>query len=82
MEKTIFDDLGGKKLVLGLIHLKPMPATPFYEDGQSGGVAEKALGDAKALQNGGADPVACCSLWTAFTAPRTIPITPGWRLWR
>ena len=55
MEKTIFDDLGGKKLVLGLIHLKPMPGTPFYEDGNLEASLKKALGDAKALQNGGAD---------------------------
>ena len=30
---TCFDHLNGKKLVIGLVHLLPMPGTPLYEDG-------------------------------------------------
>ena len=42
------------KLIFGLIHLRPMPGTPFYKDGDSEASIEKAIKDAKALENGGA----------------------------
>lgn len=50
-----FDSLGKKKVVLGLVHLKPMPGTPNYEEGMFEESLEKAIHDALALQNGGAD---------------------------
>ncbi len=43
-----------EKLVIGLIHLKPMPGTVYYEDGDFEASIEKAKKDAIALQNGGA----------------------------
>lgn len=43
-----------KKLVFGLVHLRPMPGTPFYTDGDLEASIEKAVKDAKALENGGA----------------------------
>ena len=43
-----------QKLIFGLIHLKPMPGTPFYKDGDYEASIEKAVKDAKALENGGA----------------------------
>ena len=43
-----------QKLIFGLIHLKPMPGTPFYQDGDYEASIEKAIRDAKALENGGA----------------------------
>ena len=43
-----------KKLVFGLIHLRPMPGTPFYKDGDLEESIKKAIHDAKALENGGA----------------------------
>ena len=52
---SIFSNLGNKKLVIGLIHLKPLPGTPFYEEGGFDKSLEKALKDAKALYKGGAD---------------------------
>jgi membrane complex biogenesis BtpA family protein len=52
---TIFTNLGKKKLVLGLIHLKPLPGTPLYKEGLFEESLEKAIKDAKALYNGGAD---------------------------
>jgi uncharacterized protein len=52
---TIFDNLGKKKLVFGLIHLKPLPGTPLYEAGLFEESLEKALKDARALEKGGAD---------------------------
>ena len=55
MAKTIFDDLNGKKLVIGLVHLLPMPATPLYEEGNIEKMMEKAIKDCKTLQNAGAD---------------------------
>ena len=43
-----------QKLIFGLIHLKPMPGTPFYQEGDYEASLEKAVKDAKALENGGA----------------------------
>lgn len=43
-----------KKLIFGLIHLLPMPGTPFYKDGDLEKSVEKAIADAKALEEGGA----------------------------
>ena len=43
-----------RKLVFGLIHLRPMPGTPHYQDGDLEASIEKAKLDAKALENGGA----------------------------
>jgi uncharacterized protein len=50
-----FINLGKKKVVIGLIHLKPMPGTPFFEEGDFEKSLEKAQYDAKALYDGGAD---------------------------
>lgn len=44
----------GEKLVIGLIHLKPMPGTAYYQDGDYEESIKKAVADAKALENGGA----------------------------
>lgn len=52
---TIFDNLGKKKLVFGLIHLKPLPGTPLYQEGLFEESLEKAVKDAKSLHEGGAD---------------------------
>ena len=43
------------KLVFGLIHLKPLIGTPYYEPGNYQSSIEKAVADAKALAAGGAD---------------------------
>jgi len=51
----IFENLGKKKVVLGLIHLLPLPGTPFYEEGNLEQSLDKALADATALFEGGAD---------------------------
>ena len=55
MAATIFDNLDGKKLVIGLVHLPPLPGTPLYEEGNLERMMDKALHDCKALYNGGAD---------------------------
>ena len=52
---SIFNNLGKKKLVFGLIHLKPLPGTPLFEEGNLELSLEKALKDAQALYAGGAD---------------------------
>ena len=44
----------GRKIIIGLVHLKPMPGTPFYQEGDLEASVEKAIFDAKALENGGA----------------------------
>lgn len=45
---------GGPKLLIGLVHLKPLPGAPRY-DGRFDRVVEAALADAHAWQAGGAD---------------------------
>jgi hypothetical protein len=50
-----FDTLGKKKVILGLIHLLPLPGTPFYEAGNLEKAMDKAVADATALYQGGAD---------------------------
>jgi membrane complex biogenesis BtpA family protein len=50
-----FETLGKKKAVIGLIHLYPMPGTPFYEEGNFERSLEKAVNDSKRLYEGGAD---------------------------
>lgn len=51
----MFQESLGKKLIFGLIHLRPLPSTPYYKDGDIERSIEKAIKDATALQEGGAD---------------------------
>ncbi len=46
---------GIKTMVIGMIHLLPLPGTPFYESGNYERSMEKAITDARALFEGGAD---------------------------
>ncbi|GIX47952.1 MAG: phosphoribosylanthranilate isomerase [Candidatus Tectimicrobiota bacterium] len=50
-----FDSLGRKKVVIGLVHLPPLPGTPFYREGSLAQILEGAVADALALYRGGAD---------------------------
>lgn len=43
-----------KKIIIGCVHLLPMPNTPFYETGDYKRSIEKAIADAVALKEGGA----------------------------
>ena len=43
------------KAVLGMIHLPPLPGTPFHRDGSLGEIRATALRSARALREGGAD---------------------------
>lgn len=52
---TCFDNLNGKKLVIGLVHLLPMPGTPLYEEGNLDKMTRKALADCRTLKENGAD---------------------------
>jgi len=51
----MFTNLKGKKYVVGLVHLKPLPGTPLFQEGDFELSMEKALKDTKALIDGGAD---------------------------
>lgn len=46
---------GGHKLVLGMIHLSPLPGTPFHEEGSFQATLATAVASAVALAEGGAD---------------------------
>ncbi|MBM3226655.1 MAG: hypothetical protein FJZ47_23060 [Candidatus Tectomicrobia bacterium] len=50
-----FESLGKKKVVIGMVHLLPLPGTPFYQEGNVERALEKAVADATALEQGGAD---------------------------
>jgi membrane complex biogenesis BtpA family protein len=50
-----FEGFGGRKTVLGMIHLAPLPGTPFYEEGSFRETVKVAVGSARALDEGGAD---------------------------
>jgi len=52
---TCFDNLNGKKLVIGLVHLLPMPGTPLYKEGNMEKMMEKAVRDCITLKENGAD---------------------------
>ena len=53
--ETCFDNLNGKKLVIGLVHLVPMLGTPLYEDGNLDKMTRKAISDCMTLKMNGAD---------------------------
>ncbi|MCZ6872800.1 MAG: BtpA/SgcQ family protein [bacterium] len=50
-----FEALGKKKVVLGMVHLLPLPGTPFHQEGNMAQALDKAVLDATALYQGGAD---------------------------
>lgn len=50
-----FDVIGRKKVVIGLVHLLPLPGTPHFEEGNFEKALSKAVDDAMALEEGGAD---------------------------
>jgi membrane complex biogenesis BtpA family protein len=50
-----FDTLGKKKIVIGMVHLVPLPGTPLFEAGNFEKALAKAVADAQALEQGGAD---------------------------
>ncbi|MEU7786163.1 MULTISPECIES: BtpA/SgcQ family protein [unclassified Amycolatopsis] len=45
----------GHKAVLGMIHLPPLPGSPYHRSGTFAGITETAVRSARALENGGAD---------------------------
>lgn len=50
----MIDFSGDKKYIVGLVHLLPLPGTPFFEAGSLEKNIEKAVADALALSRGGA----------------------------
>lgn len=46
---------GGRKVVLGMVHLGPLPGTPYYEPGSLASIVDTAVRSAIALAEGGAD---------------------------
>lgn len=52
---TCFENLNGRKLVIGLVHLLPMVSTPLYQDGNIDKMTQKAIADCLTLKENGAD---------------------------
>ncbi len=50
-----FTTLGTRKAVLGVIHLQPLPGTPFHQEGAFEQIRDTAVASACALEEGGAD---------------------------
>lgn len=50
-----FEVAGKRKIVLGMVHLPPLPGTPFHEQGSFGRIIDVAVQSACALAEGGAD---------------------------
>jgi hypothetical protein len=50
-----FATLGRRKVVLGMIHLQPLPGTLFYTDGSFHQTLDTAVQSARAFYDGGAD---------------------------
>lgn len=50
----LFKTHGKKKVIIGMVHLAPMPGTPFYEVGSYPRIRDRAIADAAALYHGGA----------------------------
>jgi uncharacterized protein len=50
-----FGQLGARKAVLGMVHLAPLPGTPFYKQGSFEETRATAVESARALEEGGAD---------------------------
>jgi membrane complex biogenesis BtpA family protein len=50
-----FESLGQRKVVLGMVHLRPLPGTPFHEPGSFEETLATAVESARALEQGGAD---------------------------
>ncbi|MBG0818700.1 BtpA/SgcQ family protein [Planomonospora sp. ID82291] len=50
-----FETLGRRKAVLGMIHLQPLPGTPFHREGSFEQILHTAVASARALEDGGAD---------------------------
>jgi len=48
-------NMGKRKAVYGMIHLRPLPGTPFYEQGSFQQTLDIAVRGAVGLRNGGAD---------------------------
>jgi uncharacterized protein len=46
---------GGRKVVLGMVHLRPLPGTPYYERDSLASIVDVAVRSATALAEGGAD---------------------------
>lgn len=52
---TCFEQLNGRKLVIGLVHLLPMLGTPLYQNGNLEKMTQKAVADCLTLKANGAD---------------------------
>jgi membrane complex biogenesis BtpA family protein len=48
-------EAGGSKRVIGMVHLTPLPGTPFHVEGSFDAIRKSAVEDACALDEGGAD---------------------------
>ncbi len=55
MSEASFPVRGGPKMIVGMIHLAPLPGTPFHRSGDLPALLDTAVGSAIALHANGAD---------------------------
>lgn len=51
---ALFAGSANRKAVLGMIHLQPLPGTPYYQEDSLPGIVQTAVDSALALERGGA----------------------------
>lgn len=67
---------GVSKAVIGVVHLPPLPGSPSYSGEDLNAIVERALRDAKALEEGGVDGVLIENFWDLpYRKPPVEPST-------
>jgi membrane complex biogenesis BtpA family protein len=57
------DVFGVVKPVVGMVHLRPLPGSPFYREGEMEGIIQTALEEARLLEKGGVDGLQVENMW-------------------
>ena len=61
--KWIEDIFSVKKPIIGMVHLRPLPGSPFYSQGSMKKIIQTALEEAKLLEEGGVDGLQVENMW-------------------
>ena len=61
--KWIEDIFGVQKPVIGMVHLRPLPGSPFYSPGDMEEIIAKAAEEAKIIEKGGVDGLQVENMW-------------------
>jgi membrane complex biogenesis BtpA family protein len=59
----IADLFGAEKPIIGMVHLRPLPGSPFYRAGDMKGIIDTAVREAKILEEAGVDGLQVENMW-------------------